>query len=430
MRTLILIGMIVLCVASAHSQTPLSPNSADSVAPAHVVDTSIVTVPEPSEKAWAYHVGNTWIWIADTILGFAVPALFLFTGFSAKLRTWAAHIGRKRFFTIALYFAVFIVLSTIVSFPLDYYSSFVREHAYGLSDQAFGKWFGDQLKGLAISMIVGALLLWMPYALLRKSPRRWWLWTGLCAIPLIFFAMMITPVWVEPLFNDFGPMQSKPLEAKILALASRAGIEGSRVYEVNKSVDTKTLNAYVTGFLSTKRIVLWDTIIKKLDDDELLCVMGHEMGHYVLGHVVEGLFVISLMLILTLYVIHRTAGGLLRRFGARFGFTELGDIASLPLIMLLFSVYGFIASPLFNAYSRHHEHEADRFGLELTHNNHAMATAFAKLQTEDLAIPRPEWILVILRSSHPTLGDRIDFANSYHPWRSGGESKYENLFKK
>lgn len=430
MRLFLLLCLIAVCATAVLAQTPLSPNAADSVAPAHIIDTSIVPVPEPSEKAWAYHCGNTWIWIADTLLGFAVPALFLFTGFSAKLRTWAERIGRKRFFTIALYFAVFVILSTIISFPLDYYSGFVREHAYGLSDQEFGKWFGDELKGLAISMIVGALLIWMPYALLRKSPRRWWLWTGLGAIPLIFFAIMITPVWVEPLFNDFGPMQSKPLEAKILNLASRAGIEGSRVYEVNKSVDTKTLNAYVTGFLSTKRIVLWDTIIKKLDDDELLCVMGHEMGHYVLGHVVEGMILGALMIILTLYIIHRTAGGLLRRFGARFGFTELGDIASLPLIMLLFGVYGFIASPLINAYSRHHEHEADRFGLELTHNNHAMATAFAKLQTEDLAIPRPEWILVILRSSHPPLGDRIDFANSYHPWRDGGESKYENLFKK
>lgn len=422
--------LCIICCGAARAQTPLSPNAGDSVAPAHIIDTSTVAVPEPSAQALAYRRGGIVLWIVDTLLGLAIPLLFLFTGLSAWLSRWAARMSKRRFVSIAMYWTAFVVLSTMITLPIDFYESFVRQHAYGLSDQELGKWIGDAAKGLIMSVVFGGLLIWLPYWLLRRSPRRWWLWTGLGTIPLIFFAIMITPVWIEPMFNDFGPMQDKALEGKILALAQRAGIEGSRVYEVNKSVDTKTLNAYVTGFLSTKRIVLWDTIIKKLDDDELLFVMGHEMGHYVLGHVVQTVFVIILVLMLSLYAMYRTAGGLLRRFGDRWGFTELADIASLPLLFLLLGVYSFIASPLINAYSRYNEHEADRFGLELTRNNHKAATAFVKLQTEDLAIPRPEWILVILRANHPTLGDRIDFANAYHPWRTGGAMKYDEKFVK
>ena len=190
----------------------------------------------------------------------------------------------------------------------------MRQHAYGLSNQTLGKWFGDQLKGLLIGIVVGFLFLWIPYLLLKKSPRRWWLYTGLLAIPFLILVILVQPVWIDPLFNKFGPMNNKELEAKILALAERAGIEGSRVYEVAKSEDTKALNAYVTGFGATKRIVLWDTTIAKLDEDELLFVMGHEMGHYVLGHVWKSILFFSLLIIVTLYAIHRTAGWLIDKF--------------------------------------------------------------------------------------------------------------------
>ena len=169
----------------------------------------------------------------------------------------------------------------------------MRLHAYGLSNQSFGKWFGDSLKELGILIVLGALVLWLPYWLLKKSPRRWWLYAALAMIPFYFFVQLIRPVVVEPMFNQFTPIENKVLEAKILALAERAGIHGSRVYEVKKSVDTKTANAYVTGFLGTKRIVLWDTILNKLDDRELLFVMGHEMGHYALNHVVKGILFLS-----------------------------------------------------------------------------------------------------------------------------------------
>jgi Zn-dependent protease with chaperone function len=391
--------------------------------------TAPVPVPEPSEKAWSYHRSGIAIWIFGTIWGLLIPALFLFTGFSARIRDWAQRLGKKWFFVIGLYFAIFTIITFVIDFPLSYYIGYVREHQYGLSNQTFGKWFGDSLKSLALSLVFGFLFIWVPYLLLKKSPRRWWLYTGLLAIPFLILLILIQPIWIDPLFNQFGPMKNKALETKILNLADRAGIEGGRVYEVNKSEDTKALNAYVTGFGNTKRIVLWDTIIAKLDEDELLFVMGHEMGHYVLGHVWKSILFFSLMIIITLYAIHRTAGWLINKYRRRFGFSELSDIASLPLIILLFSLYFFLVTPIALTFTRYNEHESDRFGLEITQNNRAAATAFVKLQIENLAVPRPHWLIRLWQASHPTLGERIDFTNEYRPWEKGVPSTYGDLFK-
>lgn len=455
MRALLLIVTFCLLLTSAASaqQPTATPDSQQTSAQS---STAPVPVPEPSEKALSYYRSGIVLWIVNVLWGLLIPALFLFTGFSALIRDWAreggriwfsviskidtlfypevifapiAWIGRTLFFFVGLYFAIFLFINFVIDLPLSYYQGYARQHAYGLSNQTLGKWFGDQLKGLLIGIVVGFLFLWIPYLLLKKSPRRWWLYTGLLAIPFLILAILVQPVWIDPLYNKFGTMKNKELEAKILQLAERAGIEGSRVYEVEKSEDTKALNAYVTGFGATKRIVLWDTIIAKLDEDELLFVMGHEMGHYVLGHVWKTILFLSLLIIVALYAIHRTAGWLIDRFHGRFGFTGLSDVASLPLIILLFSVYFLIVAPVALAFSRHNEREADRFGLEITRNNHAAATAFVKLQQENLGVPRPHILVKLWQASHPTLGERIDFCNEYRPWQRGEALRYGELFK-
>jgi Zn-dependent protease with chaperone function len=428
MRSLLLIITFCLLLTSAISaqQPTATPGSQQASAQS---STAPVPVPEPSEKAVSYYRSGILLWIVNVVWGLLIPALFLFTGFSARIRDWAKRIGRWWFFVIGVYFAIFLIINFAIDLPLSFYQGYVREHAYGLSNQTLGKWFGDEIKGLLIGIVIGFLFLWIPYLLLKKSPRRWWLYTGLLAIPFLVLQILIAPIWIEPLFNKFGPMNNKELEAKILALATRAGIEGGRVYEVAKSEDTKALNAYVTGLGVTKRIVLWDTTIAKLDEDELLFVMGHEMGHYVLGHIWKSILFFSLLIIVTLYAIHRTAGWLIEKYHRRFGFTELSDVASLPLIILLFSAYFLIIAPIALAFSRHNEHEADRFGLEITQNNRAAATAFVKLQQENLAVPRPNVLVKLWQASHPTLGDRIDFANDYRPWERGEPLLYGHLFK-
>src|SRR5215468_4547858 len=428
MRALLLIASFCLFLAfTAYAQQPTA--TPDSQQTSAQSPTAPVPVPEPSEKALSYYHSGNVLWIVNILWGLLIPALFLFTGFSARIRDWATRIGRWWFFVIGIYFTIFTIINFVIDLPLSYYQGFVRQHAYGLSNQTFGKWFGDEIKGLLLGIVVGFLFLWIPYLLLKKSPRRWWLYTGLLAIPFLILVILVQPVWIDPLFNEFGPMKNKEIETKILQLADRAGIEGGRVYEVAKSEDTKELNAYVAGFGATKRIVLWDTTIAKLNEDELLYVMGHEMGHYALGHVWKGILSLSLLIIVTLYAIHRTAGWMINKFQRRFGFTELSDIASLPLIILLFSVYLLIVTPIALAFSRHDEHEADRFGLEILRNNHVCGTAFVKLQEENLGVPRPNILVKLWQASHPTLGERIDFCNEYRPWQNGGALRYGELFK-
>ncbi len=389
-----------------------------------------VAVPEPSATAMRYYRSGNVLWFVNTIWGLLIPALFLFTGFSARIRDWAQAVGRRWFFVVGVYIVIFLTINFVIDLPLEYYQGFVRQHAYELSNQTIGKWFGDALKGLMVGMIAGVLFLWIPFLLLKKSPRRWWLYTGLASIPFLFFVILVSPIWVDPLFNDFGPMQDKALETRILDLADRAGIQGGRVFEVDKSVDTEAVNAYVTGFAGTKRIVLWDTIIEKLEEDELVFVMGHEMGHYVLNHAIKGVFFFSALIMVALYLIHRSAGGLIARCKNQFGFEGLADIASLPLLILLFNIFWLIAAPIAMGYTRYMEHEADRFGLEITRDNYDAANAFVKLQLENLSNPRPGPLYKAWRATHPPLGERIDFCNAYKPWETGESLKYEHLFSR
>ena len=388
-----------------------------------------VAVPEPSAKALDYRRSGNILWVANTLWGLAVPALFLWTGFSGRMRDWSARIGRKWFFTVAAYWVIFTLVSTALDLPRVYYEGFVRQHAYGLSNQTIGKWASDQVASLGITLVIGSLVLWIPYLLLARSPRRWWLYTTMLAVPFIILLQLITPIWLDPLFNTFGPMKDKALETQLLQLADRSGIEGGRVFEVAKSEDTKQLNAYVNGFGATQRIVLWDTILKAMDRPQLLAVMGHEMGHYVLKHVWQLMAVATLSILALLYAVYRLSGALISRYAGRFRFTSLADIASLPLILLLVGAMSLVIDPPTLAFSRHIEHEADRFTLELTHDNHALGSALVILQQENLGVPRPGWLYTWFRESHPPLGERIDFSNDYRPWESGQPLVYADRFK-
>ena len=417
-----------LAFALSASQSAAAPPTKPS--PPAISEATPVAVPPATPEALRYYASGNWLWALDQVVGIVLLAVILFCGASARLRTWAQLIGRKWFFTIAVYFALFMILTFIVTLPLTYYVEFVRQHDYGLSNQTLQKWWTDSLIGLAVSCVAGAVFLWVPYLLLRKSPRRWWLYTAAAAIPFIVVANLVAPIWIAPLFNTFEPMHDKALEAQILSLADRAGIEDSRVFEVNKSVDTKTLNAYVAGVWQTKRIVLWDTIIARLDERELLFVMGHEMGHYVLAHVWQMVALSSLFILVVLYAAYKTMGAIVARWGHRFGFSDIADVASLPLLLLVTSVFSLAIAPAQLALTRHLEHEADRFGLEITQANHSAGTAFVKLQQEALANPWPGPLFKLWRASHPPLGERIVFSNEYHPWREGGPMRYADRFRK
>jgi STE24 endopeptidase len=392
--------------------------------------TATIPVPEPSALAVQYYRSGHLIWAGATALELLVPAALLFTGLSARVRDLARRIARGRWFpTVAIYGATYVLIQAIVLLPFAWYAGFVRQHAYGLSTETAGEWLADWAKGTAITALVAALVLWIPYRLLRASPRRWWLWTGLLTAPLTALAMIVTPLWIAPLFDEYGPMRDRALEARIHQLAARAGIPDSRIYEVRKSDETRQVNAYVTGFGGTKRIVLWDTLVDQLEPGEVLFVMGHEMGHFVLRHTLTVILGATLLTTLSLFVVHRVAGWLIARFHRRFGFDRLDDVASLPLLLLVGGVVMLAMTPVALAVSRWQEREADRFGLEITRDNQAAARAFVRLHDENLAVPRTGLLYRLWRGSHPDLADRIEFANRYRPWLRGDPLRYGDRFQ-
>lgn len=388
-----------------------------------------VPVPDPTPKAIKYHRGNMLLWGVRMVFGILAPAIMLFSGFSARLRDFAQQHGHAWFWTVSIYVCLLILLIWAISLPLDFYQGFVREHSYGLSNQSFSKWATDSLKALLIAIVFGFVFGWIPYLVLRVSLVRWWIITSILVVPIFVFVTLITPIWIAPLFNKFGPMTDKALEREILDLAQRAGIDNSRVFEVNKSADTKKLNAYVTGVFGTKRIVLWDTLIAKLDRNQILFVMAHEIGHYVLAHIWKVLVALCLLTPVTLYLIHRSAKWMISMFKLQFGFQALQDVASLPLFLLLFNFFSLVLGPFVNVFSRHLEREADTFALELTQNNNAAATAFVALATDNLTIPRPGLIYRVWLASHPPLAERIEFCNVYAPWRDGKPIRYGNRIR-
>lgn len=387
-----------------------------------------VPVPPPTPEATTYYKHGNILFIINLLWSLIVPAAIAFSGFGAKLRNFCQKISTRWLLEKALYTLFFLLIVTALTFPLDYFTDFVRSHKYGLSNQTFGRWFNHYCMTFAITTLLGIILVWILYGVIRKSKNRWWLYFGLLNFPLAILLVFIQPLMIAPLFNDFGPMKNKQLEEKILHLAARAGIEGGRVYEVDMSADTNQVNAYVTGIGASKRIVIWDTAIRELSEDQLLFVMGHEMGHYVLHHMWWGILVYTLITIIVLYLVHVGLGFCTRRWGERLGFREVGDIASLPLIMFLYALFSFLLSPLGNLFSQKIEHDADTFGLELTHLNEAAATGFVKLSSTNLGYPWPGPFYMVFRTGHPSIGARITFFNEYKPWCSGQPLKYGEHF--
>lgn len=432
LRLCLLLLLPLLLPGAAWAQEPEQPASA-STSPAALANPPAagpVAVPEPTPEAVAFYRGGHALWTVRRVWELAVPLAFLAGGFSVRLRQAATRIGRTRAGAAALYAAAAWTVFALLELPLSYYAGFVRLHAYGLSTQTASAWALDQLKAFGIELLLLVPAVVGVHWFLVRAPQRWWLYTGLVTLPVVLVLALIKPVWIDPVFNQFGPMRDKGLEARILDLARRAGVEGSRVFEVDKSRETRAVNAYVTGFQGTKRIVLWDTLVDRLQADEVLVVMAHELGHYALNHVVQGLLVSSALVLLGLYAVHRLAvSRIARRPRWLRGVESVSDLAALPLLFALGMAVNLVLSPLGYAFSRHLEHEADRFALELTRDNDAAARAFVRLQQTNLGYPRPGPIYTGLRATHPSLGARIDFSNAYRPWADGQPLRYAHLMR-
>jgi Zn-dependent protease with chaperone function len=274
---------------------------------------------------------------------------------------------------------------------------------------------------LAVRLVVAALLIWIPYRLIAKSPRRWWLYGALALIPFAFLALVALPVWVAPLTTSYKPLDDHPLEAEIKSLAARCGAASLPVFVGGG--DTT-----VVGLGPTNRIVLQSNLVQVETPDQIEFTVGHELKHYVMGDNWKALAIIVALLLGGFWLTDRMGRAAIRRFSQGWGFSELSDPASFPLIVFMFAFIWLAILPFFNLFARHIEFEADRFGLELTHQNSAAAKIFAK--DAETGLP-PAWdtFFLISQATHPSIAVRIEFANSYKPWENGARLVYGNICK-
>jgi STE24 endopeptidase len=302
---------------------------------------------------------------------------------------------------------------TMASLPLDYYDGYLREHSYGFSTQNSLSWLLDRVKGLGVTTVAMSLFVLPLYAVIRRFPRAWWVLGSTLACLFATFLAAVAPLLIAPLFNEFTPLEDRELRATILDLAARNGIHAEEVFQVDASSRSAHDNAYVAGLLGTERIVLYDTLLGNYESEEVAFVMGHEMGHYVLGHLWKGLALGWALIVGAFYVVQRSFRWVLERYPAQTGLSSPGDLATLPLMMLIVSAVLFVTLPIQNAYSRSIEMEADRFALGTVEHPEAGPGAFRKMAARNLADPDPpafiEWFLY----THPSIGKRIHAAEEH-----------------
>jgi Zn-dependent protease with chaperone function len=364
--------------------------------------------------------------------GLVVLWLVLRWKLASRYRDWAERFSTRRFLQALVFAPLLLLTIAIFTLPLDIYGEMV-EKRFGISVQGWGSWSWDWTKAELISLVLGTILVWLLYMVIRRSPRRWWFYFWLIAMPLGIFLFFIGPWVIDPLFHKFEPLQQKDpaLTAGLEQMVQRAGedIPPERMFWMGAGEKTTGLNAYVTGLGSSKRIVVWDNTIAKMTTPQIVFVAGHETGHYVLQHIPKGLTFFAVLLLIFFYLGYRSVGWVLARWGGAWGIRGLDDWASLPVLMLLLSVFLFLSNPIGSAVSRHFEHQADQYGLEVTHgltpdSGQVAAQAFQVLGEIDLSDPDPNPVQVFLFYDHPTIPDRVRFSLTYDPWASGGHGEF------
>lgn len=359
---------------------PVAAQVSDHFDPVAATRAYLATVPA-AEKARsdAYFEGGYWLMLWDFLVSVAVYLLLLGTGWSARMRDLAERVTRFAPLRTALYWVQFLIVTGVLAFPLTVYAGFVREHAYGLATQGFGSWFGDQLKGLAVGLVFGGVFAIVIYAVLRHATRTWWIWGSVVTVLFQMLGALIAPVYIFPLFNTYTKLDDPRVTAPILSMARANGIPASEVYEVNASRQSTRVSANVSGFLGTERITLNDNLLRRASLPEIEAVMGHEMGHYVLNHVYKGILFFAIVVVVGFALLRWGAGRVLARWGAAWGLRGVDDVAALPLLALLVTIYGFVLTPITNSYIRTQEYEADIFGLNAAREPDGEATIALKL---------------------------------------------------
>jgi len=388
--------------------------------------------PDRAEKAIAYARARHGLYFADFCYQAIVLLLLVHWRFGPALRDWAERAATNRFAQASIFAPAFLLTLAVLTLPGNV-AGHSLARSYGQSIQSWNSWFWDWTKSQALVLVVGALLIWLFYTGMRASPRRWWFYTWLASLPIMVVAVFLVPLVVEPMFFHFAPLAaSRPeLAAQLERVVTHAGqhIPESRMYVMDASSKLNTLNAYVTGLGASRRVVVWDTTLARMTTPEILFVFGHEMGHYVLGHIRDGIVFAAVLLFTCLFAGFHAFRRAVSRWGATWGIRGPDDWASLPILLLLLSFFSFLLTPIDNVYSRHLEHQADQYGLEVVHGivsdvPEVAAQSFEILGDIDLEEPSPSRLVKIWFYDHPPISERILFARTYDPWADGASPEF------
>jgi STE24 endopeptidase len=391
--------------------------------------------PDKLKQAIAYTRKSTVLDFVFIGWGIVQLALLLGLGIAAKMRDTAVRLSGSRWVQCFVFVFLLLLVTSLLNLPLQIIGHRLAVE-YGQSVQHWGSWLGDKAKEFGLTLVVGGLLVMLLFWVIRKSPRRWWFWFWVPTMAAVVFGVFITPIFIDPIFNKFEPLEkSNPaLVERLERVVARGGIEipPSRMFLMNASVKYTGLNAYVTGFGASKRVVVWDTSVAKASPDEISFIFGHEMGHYVLNHIYKGIAFTAIVLLVLFWLGYHGVQWLLGRHGKAWGIPDQRDWAALVVLLLVLSVLSFLSDPITNGFSRRIEHEADVYGQEAIHGIVAdpQTTAQQSFQTlgeASLDDPNPNRFVEFWTFNHPSVSSRAAFAAAYDPWAPGQTPRY---FKK
>lgn len=434
--------LLIFCTAPFRSLAqlpPAPPASAQSAsASTQPAGQAYTLPPDKLAKAIALNRIRNIMDIVYGLWGVAVIWLLLATRAAAALEAWAQRIFARHWLQGLLFFAVFLVITTLASLPLDVFGHHVSR-AYGISIQGWGSWLGDQGKSLGLTILFLTPVLLLFNWIARRWSRRYWFGIWLVTLPLLVIVLFVSPLF-EPLFNKYEPLaQNHPaLVDKLETVVARTGtnIPPDRMFLMIASAKTNGLNAYVNGIGATKRIVVWDTTAGRIPDDEVMFVFGHESGHYVLNHIPKQLGGIAVGAFFVFWACAKFAAWLASRFGTRWSLqsqdadaTPLSTRAGFVVLIFAITVAGFVLEPAANTFSRHFEHEADVYGQEAIHGlvpdpQKTAVAGFQALGEAWLEDPNPSPFIEFWEYNHPSVKTRANFAAQYDPWANGGHGEF------
>ncbi len=360
------------------------------------------------EKSDAYFEGGYWLILWTFLLSAAISVFLLASRLSARLRDFSERVTNIKNFQIACYAIPYLLFIYALSFPLNLYENFFREHQYGLATQSFAPWFREQLLGLALALVGGTLLVVVLYAVFRRAPRTWWLWGAIVMIIYSGTLVLIAPVYIEPLFNTYKPLTDPKIRNPILAMARANEIPVKQVFEVDASRQTTRVSANVSGLLGTTRVALNDNLLKQCTLPELRAVMAHEMGHYVLNHGAKLVTYFGILILIGFALTRILFDAAVTRWGHKWRVRGIADPGGLPLLALIFSILVFFATPVLNTIVRITEREADAFGINTSREPDGMAKVALKLGAYRKLDPAPLEEFIFF--DHPSGRARIRMA--------------------